>query len=377
MLYLHIPFCTQRCVYCDFYFVTTRQGRDAFVASLCEEIRRYGELYGKDWPIDTIYFGGGTPSVLALDQLERILDAVHSHFDTSAVQETTLELNPEDGHPAYLKGLRTLGIDRLSIGIQSFAAADLTFMNRSHSPDEAVAIIPNARKAGFDNFSVDLIFGVPGQPPGIWADNLQRVIDLDVPHLSTYGLTLEPQTVLFKQVQRGLVTMTQDEHMVSQYHETIAVLQAAGYVHYETSSFARSGYRALHNQNYWTHANYLGFGPSAHAFWWEDTPRRWANVRSVRKYQQALEAGRLPIGEEETLDPQTLANEYIMLRMRTSDGLDLHHLKTRYGLDLALHRGDTLTALGEAGHVVLADDVLRLTDQGKSICDAVTTALMV
>lgn len=363
-------------MYCDFYFVTTQAGRDAFVSALCAEIEQYAARYAAE-PIDTVYLGGGTPSVLTVGQLEKILETVHTHFDTAAVQETTLELNPEDGTPAYLHGLRGLGIDRLSIGVQSLASADLTFMNRSHGPGAARSIIDQVRQAGFEAFSVDLIFGVPGQPAHVWSENLQYMIAQEVPHLSTYGLTLEPQTPLFKQVQRGHVTPTPEDAMAAQYLRTIDTLEAAGYEHYEISSFARPGQRARHNQHYWTHANYLGFGPSAHAFWWDEAPRRWANVRHLGQYQDALAAGRLPVDETETLDAETLANEYVMLRLRTADGLDLHRLKTKYGLDLAHEKEKPLHALLEAGHVVREGDRLCLTRQGKPLCDAVTAALLV
>ncbi|MDX1547206.1 MAG: coproporphyrinogen-III oxidase family protein, partial [Rhodothermales bacterium] len=195
-LYLHIPFCTQRCVYCDFYFVTTQKTHAGYVEALCMEIAHYGHEFGELEPLETIYFGGGTPSLLTLDELARLVGAIHQHFDAEGAVETTLELNPEDATPAYLRGLRALGIDRLSIGIQSFFADDLAFMNRSHGVPEAEAIVPMVRDAGFENFSVDLIFGLPNQPPEHWGANLERAVGLEIPHLSTYGLTIEERTPL-------------------------------------------------------------------------------------------------------------------------------------------------------------------------------------
>ena len=237
-LYLHIPFCTQRCVYCDFYFVTTEKTHGRFVEAMQAEIAHYAQTYAKQEPVETIYFGGGTPSLLTLEEINTLLDAIHRRFDTSAVRETTLEMNPEDVDLDYLRGLRALGVDRLSIGIQSFFEDDLRFMNRAHGVAEAEAIVPLARKAGFDNFSIDLIFGLPDQPPEYWAANLQKAVGLDVPHLSTYSLTVEEKTVLHKQIERGLVIPPDDDAVADQYQFTMDYLRAHGYDHYEISSFS-------------------------------------------------------------------------------------------------------------------------------------------
>ena len=377
-LYLHIPFCTQRCVYCDFYFVTTRSTHASFVEALAAELACHAR--GRPGTsLGTLYLGGGTPSLLDLAEIERLLEAVANHFDTSALREVTLELNPEDAELDYLKGLRRLGIDRLSIGIQSFFAEDLAFMNRSHTAEQAAAVIPLARQAGFDNFSVDLIFGLPDQPEQRWQDNLQRVAEQEVPHLSTYGLTVEARTPLWKQIERGLVTPAEDETMRERYQYTMDYLRERGYEHYEISSFARPNRRAQHNQLYWQHVNYLGLGPSAHSFWWNDDEpaRRWANVRSLRRYEEELAQNNLPVHEEEHLSRPELADEHVMLRLRTADGLDLDRLRTRYGFDLARQKEDTLDQLQREELIApITNGRVRLTDAGKHVCDAVTTALI-
>lgn len=379
-LYLHIPFCTQRCVYCDFYFVTTQKTHAGFVQALCAEIEYYGHTHG-DEPIQTIYFGGGTPSLLHLDEIARILRTIDEHFNTSTVRETTLELNPDDASLDYLRGLRSLGIDRLSIGIQSFFEDDLTFMNRSHTAEQAAAIVPMAREAGFDNFSIDLIFGLPDQPEELWAANLERAVVLDVPHLSTYGLTIEERTPLAKRVSAGLVTPADDEAMADRYQFTMDYLRARGYEHYEISSFTKPGARAVHNQLYWEHANYLGLGPSAHAFWWKSLPSpvavRWANVRNLKRYEALMQQGHPPMEFREQLSYDMLADEHIMLRLRTADGLNLDVLEETYGVDLLFEKLDELALLESEGYIEpIRNSLVRLTDRGKVLCDAVTEKLL-
>lgn len=380
-IYLHIPFCSQRCVYCDFYFVTTKKSHAGFVRALCTEIEHYAQTHGSLEPVETIYFGGGTPSLLHADDLYLILQTIHDGFDTSALRETTLEMNPEDVDLDYLRGLRHLGFDRLSIGVQSFFAADLEFMNRSHTAEQAEAIVPLARQAGFNNFSVDLIFGLPDQPDEYWAANLAKAAALDVPHLSTYGLTIERRTPLFKLVANGIVTPSSDDIMADRYQFTMDFLRKRGYEHYEISSFARPGFRSQHNQLYWMHANYLGFGPSAHSFWWKPLPSpapvRWANVRSLKHYESLLVQNQLPLDYREQLSYDMMAEEYILLRLRTADGLHLDELESRYGADLLFEKIDELADLESAGFIEpIRNSRIRLTDKGKSVCDAITAKLL-
>ncbi|MDX1530054.1 MAG: radical SAM family heme chaperone HemW, partial [Rhodothermales bacterium] len=267
-LYLHIPFCSQRCVYCDFYFVTTSRDFGPFTGALETEIEAYGREFGGREPLETVYFGGGTPSLLPLEDVARLLRAVELHFDVSRAEEVTFEVNPEDVTRDYLEGLRALGVTRLSLGVQSFFDEDLRFMNRVHGAAEAERAVDAVRRAGFETFSVDLIFGVPEQPAEHWLANLEKAARMEVPHLSTYGLTVEERTPLHKMVATGRVSPAPDESMRARYLDTMETLRHHGYEHYEISSFARPGRHAEHNQLYWSHANYLGFGPSAHSFWW-------------------------------------------------------------------------------------------------------------
>lgn len=377
-LYLHVPFCSQRCVYCDFYFVTTQPDHGGFLHALDVEIEHYARTYPD--PLATIYLGGGTPSLLKLEEMARILGSVYEHFDASAVEEVTVEVNPEDVSPEYLRGLKSLGVTRLSIGVQSFFAEDLAWMNRAHDAEQAEAAVEAAASV-FDSFSVDLIFGLPEQPFEYWGANLEKAARLGAPHISTYGLTIEPKTPLAKHVERGLVKPSDDDEMAERYQFTLDFLRARGYEHYEVSSFARPGRRAVHNARYWEHENYLGLGPSAHSFW--RTPmlvtkaERWANVRNLKRYEALLRGHNLPIDEREPLGFDTLADEYLMLRLRTRGGLDLAKYAREYGVDLERDRAEPLGWLEGDGLLERTPGgILRLTDAGFAVSDAITTALL-
>ena len=377
-LYLHIPFCAQRCVYCDFYFTTTRKEHGAFVEAMRTEIEYYASEYSEREPIETIYLGGGTPSLLSLDELARLLESIHQSFDTSELRETTLEINPDNADLDYLRGLKSVGFDRLSIGIQSFYPSDLEFMNRSHSSEQAEASLEAAKKAGFSNISADLIFGIPDQPEEYWYANIQKLIRLEIPHISTYSLTVEERTPLANMVERGVVQPAPEEELEERYRFTINYLREQGYEHYEISSFAKPGMRSVHNQIYWEHKNYIGLGPSAHSFWWRGLPaERWFNERNLRRYETLLQQHTLPLGGREHLSLDLLANEYILLRLRTSDGLNLDRLINQYGVDLLFEKGNELEEMEEQGLIdPLGERRIALTDDGKLICDTITTRLL-
>ena len=380
-IYLHIPFCTKRCIYCDFYFVTTQKNPQPFVNALLTEIEYYATEFAHQEPIETIYLGGGTPSRLPLEEVERILDLIYARYDTSSVQEITFEANPEDLSLDYLRGLHAMGVNRLSIGIQSFFDDELAFLGRAHTASQAKEALKLVPRAGFENYSIDLIFGIPDQPPEHWAANLERAVRAHVPHVSTYGLTVEPKTVLFNLVERGRIIPPDEDEMVRRYRFTIDYLRARGYEHYEISSFAHPGYRARHNQIYWDHRNYLGFGPSAHSFWWFNLPEsgayRWSNVRNLKQYEALLSTHQLPLDMKERLNPDALANEYIFLRLRTSEGLDLDILEEKYGVDLLTERLEELAWLEAEEYIYrIRNSRIQLTDRGKAVCDAITSQLL-
>ena len=378
-LYVHIPFCKQRCIYCDFYFVTTHRSTKPFVDALLKEVENKGAIYGAKEPISTVYFGGGTPSQLTIEETDQILRTISENFDTSSVQEVTLEINPDDVDRAYLGGLRETGVDRLSIGIQSFSDADLQWMNRAHTKEQALRVVQEARDAGFTNFSIDLIFGLPSQTLNDWQSTLQFTRQLSPPHISTYSLTIEPGTPLHKQIENKVEQAPKEESLASFYKATMEALVLESYEHYEVSSFALENFRSKHNQAYWTHQNYLGLGPSAHSFWKEADLQatRWKNISNLKKYIQQLELGEPPQTNTETLTGPELLDEYIMLRLRTKDGLNLDYLNDTFNINFFDLKQGTLEHLLETHHITLdPSNHVRLTEKGLLVCDAIVGQLI-
>ena len=374
-LYVHIPFCAQRCSYCDFFFVTTQRRQTEFIDALCLEIAQTAQTFPNTL-LSTIYFGGGTPSLLPSQAITHILAQICASFDTSQVDEITLEANPEDINAPVLEELIHAGITRISLGVQSFRNADLSFMNRCHDSDQALLACKLIQSAELSSWSLDLIFGVPGASTKIWQDNLYRAIETQVPHISTYNLTIEPQTPLHKQVRNGFVKPVSDEHAADQFQQAMDTLTSVGYEHYEISNFALPGHRAKHNTRYWQHTNYLGVGPSAHSFWWQsDKALRWQNVRSLRKYLETVTIAESPTVTQETLSMHDLARERVMLALRTSEGLDLDDLKNTYGLDIIAHKRDELLQMKAQGFIVQQGTHMRLTTQGLHVCDNLTAQL--
>ncbi len=374
-LYVHIPFCTQRCSYCDFYFVTTNHDHEKFVDALCLEITQISQSF-PDTRLSTIYFGGGTPSRLSPQAIAQILTQIHRSFNTHSVNEITLEANPEDLTATKVNELKHAGVTRISLGVQSFKDDELRFMNRCHNSEQASHACNLIHAAGFTSWSLDLIFGIPGTSIYDWEDNLQRAVETSVPHISTYSLTVEPRTPLHKQVQMGAVKPTPDEQVSRQFQIAIDTLQSIGYKHYEVSSFARPKHRSEHNMQYWQHTNYLGIGPGAHSFWWEDDrARRWENIRNLHAYTEMVTKERPPMVRSEILSDHDLAREKIMLALRTSEGLDLEHLWKRYGLDLVRHKQKELQKMITHGLITRDGTCIRLTTKGMHICDGLATEL--
>ena len=374
-LYVHIPFCTQRCSYCDFYFVTTKHGHGEFVDALCLEIAQVAQNF-PDISLSTVYFGGGTPSRLSPQAIARILMQIHACFDTRSVCEITLEANPEDITATGLEELKNAGITRISLGVQSFGDDELRFMNRCHNSKQASHACSLIHAVGFTSWSLDLIFGIPGTSTQGWQDNLQRAAETGVPHISTYSLTIEPHTPLHKQVQRGVVKPPPDEQVADQFQQAMDMLKSIGFEHYEVSSFARPEHRSEHNTRYWHHTNYLGVGPSAHSFWWQNgRALRWENVRNLRAYTERVAEKNSPVSSREILSDHDLARERIMLALRTSEGLDLEYLRKRYGFDLIEHKQKELESMTLQGLIIQRGTCIQLTTKGMHVCDGLTTEL--
>ncbi len=331
-IYIHIPFCRQACRYCDFYFTVSTHYQDQFTESLLTElVLKASDQQGNK--MDTLYLGGGTPSLLSLDNLEKMIRQVRDNFDLSENAEITIECNPDDLKASQLRMLRELGFNRISMGIQSFREEDLKLMRRSHSARQAVCAVEDAFSAGFDNISVDLIYGIPTQTPARWRENILRALELPVNHISAYHLTFEEGTVFDHWSKKGRIAPVAEEKSVEMYLLLREELSRAGFEHYEISNFAKKGWRSRHNELYWSGAPYLGFGPSAHSF---DGSSRFWNVASLKKYMSSLNKGEV-LREVEELSPKEQYHDYLITSLRTCEGADPQVLEDRFGTGVKLH----------------------------------------
>lgn len=369
-LYFHIPFCKQACHYCDFHFSTSQKNRTAIVQAMLKELElRKGELPGKE--LQSVYFGGGTPSVLSQDELQSIFDAIAKDFSIAENAEVTLEANPDDLTPEYLAMLKRTPVNRLSIGIQSFRESDLRMMNRAHTVEEAEMVVKRAQDAGFTNLTVDLIYGIPGLSLEEWQQHLEKINALDVPHFSAYCLTVEPRTALAHLVKTGKVQPV-DEELASQHFYALAEFAAAqGFEHYEISNLAKPGFIAKHNSSYWFGEPYLGIGPSAHSF--DGTTRRW-NVANNAQYLRAIAAGEKTF-EEEQLNPKERFNEWVMTRLRTLWGLSPEEVMRQFGEEVFRELEKSARPWLLSGHLILANGALVLTVKGRLMADRIASDL--
>lgn len=370
-LYLHIPFCEKKCVYCDFYSIENSTRMEDFRAALLREIDLYAE-YRATEAFETVFFGGGTPSLLSPHQLESILSHLHNTFSIQQDAEITVETNPGTVTEEKLAAYRALGVNRLSIGVQSFHEDELRFLTRIHDSSQAVRCVELARRAGFDNVSIDLIYALPGQTLARWEQTLQKAMTLQPNHISAYGLIVEDGTPLARMVQARLISPKPPDEEAEFYEFTMAFLAAHGFEQYEVSNYAQPGFRSRHNYNYWRHANYLGFGPSAHSFWKRDgrTARRWWNIPNLSHYCSSLESGKHPILQQESLDAAHLLEEEIFLGLR-SDGVRLQTLHRQATPPRAL-----IASLVDDGAAIIENGLLRLTRKGYLLCDEIAARLM-
>lgn len=369
-IYIHIPFCRQACHYCNFHFSTSLRQKEAMVKAIVQEIA-LTMPYAASETIATVYLGGGTPSLLNADELRQILQAVHNRFMVLPNAEITLEANPDDITTEALQGWQQVGINRLSIGIQSFLPEELQWMNRAHNHAQASECIALAQSAGFTNLSVDLIYGSPLLNDDNWQRNVQAVVDKKVPHISCYALTVEPQTALHHQIQKKQKTPVDPDKQAAQFLLLMDWLAKAGYEHYEISNFALPGMRSRHNSSYWQGVPYYGFGPSAHSY--DGQRRRW-NVANNAQYIQALTANTIPF-EEELLTPTQQLNEYVMIALRTMEGIDLQRVATQFGMANRKRLEHQAGLYCQEGHAMLVDDRLRLTNTGKLLADGIAAEL--
>ncbi|MFX0555559.1 radical SAM family heme chaperone HemW [Maribacter sp. CXY002] len=368
-IYIHIPFCKQACHYCDFHFSTTMGKKEAMVAALCKELELRESEFAYE-TVETIYFGGGTPSVLNTLEIEQIISSVYANYTVNDNPEITLEANPDDLSEEKIKALAASPINRLSIGIQSFYEEDLKLMNRAHNAAEASKCIEIAT-AYFENISIDLIYGMPNMSNERWLSNINKAISFGIPHISSYALTVEPKTALANFVKKGLVKPVDDA--VAQEHFNILneTLTAAGFISYEISNFGKPGFYSKNNSAYWQQKKYIGIGPSAHSF---DGHRRGWNINNNPKYIKAIEVGHLPM-EVEVLTKTDRYNEYVMTGLRTIWGVSLTKIALDYGEKykqyILLHSRKFL----QEQLLFLDDETLLTTKKGKFLADGIAADL--
>ncbi len=368
-VYLHIPFCKQACHYCDFHFSTSLKHKDDLLGAMERELLlRKDELGGS--PADTLYFGGGTPSLLSTGEIGRLIGLVNEYFGLTENAEITLEANPDDLTDLRLRELASTPINRLSIGIQSFHQEELRWMNRAHSVEEAVQCLETTA-ALFDNYSIDLIYGIPGSNPDRWAESLQVALDFGPPHISAYALTVEPATALAAFIEKGLTPDVDEDRAHSDFSHMCETLLAAGYDHYELSNFGRPGYYSRNNTAYWQGKPYLGIGPAAHSF--DGKSRRW-NVSNNLKYIRALDTG-APYFETEVLSPRDRYNETVMTGLRTRWGVSLEKIRMDFGPNYEAYLLRQAGPYLERGLLGLREGCLHTLPAGKFLADGIASDL--
>jgi oxygen-independent coproporphyrinogen-3 oxidase len=376
-IYIHIPFCKQACHYCDFHFSTSMKKKDEMILALTKEIHLRKEEFKND-VVETIYFGGGTPSVLAIEDLQLLIDAVYANYKVGENPEITVEANPDDlssdlsfrGTRNLFEELKVIGVNRLSIGIQSFFEDDLKMMNRAHNAEEAKKCLEEATKY-FDNISLDLIYGIPGMSNEKWIQNIKIALSFGIPHISSYALTVEPKTALHSFIQKGIIPPPEDE--VAQEHFEILVekLEEAGFIHYELSNFGKENYFSKNNSSYWLGKKYIGIGPSAHSY---DGEKRGWNVSNNTLYIKSIQEGKLPI-ETETLSKTDRYNEYVMTGLRTIWGISLDRIQSEFGPTYLDYLNQQAAKYIEDHLLFLDENILRTTRKGKFLSDGIASDL--
>ena len=368
-IYIHIPFCKQACHYCDFHFSTSLKKKDEMVLALAKEISlRKNEF--QDEVVETIYFGGGTPSILSIEDLRFLIDEVYENYEVLENPEITVEANPDDLTEERIIELSKNKINRLSIGIQSFFEDDLKMMNRAHNSEEASKCLEIASQY-FDNISLDLIYGIPGSSNEKWQQNIDKALSFGINHISSYALTVEPKTALDKFIKKGIIKQPDDEAAQEQFHILVETLQENGFVHYELSNFGKPDYFSKNNSSYWLGKKYIGIGPSAHSY--DGVNRGW-NVSNNSLYIKSIQENKVPI-ETETLTITDRYNEYIMTGLRTIWGVSLERIENDFGKFYLDYLNKEVKRFLEDDLLSIEENVLRATKKGKFLCDGIASYL--
>jgi len=371
-IYIHIPFCKKACFYCDFHFSVSFQQKDEVVASLIKELKERKNFIGQE-EVKTIYFGGGTPSVLNTGNISEILKEAYAQYTVNDNAEITFECNPDDLSKEYLKGLKECGVNRLSIGIQSLNDESLTWMNRSHNVTQALQAIDSAAALGFRDMSIDLIYGIPMLTEDEWRQTLKRALAMPINHLSAYSLTLEENTPYNKLVQQKKYKKPNDDEASRHFEILLEEIKLAGWENYEVSNFCKAGNYSKHNTAYWQNVKYLGIGPSAHSF--DGKSRHW-NVRSNKEYIQKIQAGE-SVSESEELNTKDIVNEALLTGLRTKWGVNLAEVKEQYEYDIAATNQTQIMEWQQKDWLEMKDGVLRLRADGFLFADYIASELFV
>ena len=364
-LYIHIPFCKSKCGYCSFYSIKALNLLPDFIDALNKEMKFYSKLFKS---FDTVYFGGGTPSLLTPQQIKIILKTVNKFYRIDPHAEITIEVNPGDVSLEYFRSLRSLGINRLNIGMQSFDNQLLKYLGRRHSASDALASMEAAREAGFTNIGIDLIYGLQHQNLQSWDKTLQKAISIKPEHISCYQLSLAPKTPLYQTYQEQSIKLPSNEQQAKYFFSTSEILENAGYLHYEVSNFARKeSLKSKHNMKYWQHLPYLGLGPAAHSF---PEKKRWWNKSAAKRYIKDIFQEKIPVEDAENLTPAQLQLEILFLALRTHTGIDLNLYKTKYAVDLLEDKKSIISFLIKNNLVEIKDGFLRPTRSGMAVADS-------
>lgn len=364
-IYIHIPFCKTRCIYCGFYSTTGLEARQDYVEAVCKEMTLRAH---EATVVHTIYLGGGTPSQLSVAQLKQIFSTVYNIYKVAEDAEITMECNPDDVSEEFAQAIRVLPINRISMGVQTFDEQLLRFIRRRHTATQVDAAVQSLREAGIKNISIDLIYGIPGQSTDMWRQDVQRAISLNPEHISAYSLMFEEDTPLYRRLQQGLVKETDEETSLEMYNILIDKLESAGYEHYEISNFARRGHRSRHNSSYWTGIPYLGIGAAAHSF--TGNSRQW-NVSNIQQYINSIRRGYIPM-EQELIDQHTRYNDTVTVALRTREGMNLARLPQ----ELRTYCLENAESFIRSGQLELVHDHLRLTRKGIFVSDLIMSELM-
>jgi oxygen-independent coproporphyrinogen III oxidase len=371
-IYVHIPFCRRKCHYCNFFSLASLKYRERFLDALREEIFLQRNYLGEK-PVQSIYFGGGTPSLLSSAEISSVLDEIRRYFLLSGNMEITLEANPDDINPELLQEYRLAGINRLSIGVQSFFDDDLLYLNRIHSAKRAEESVNEAKAAGFSNISIDLIYGIPTLTAEKWGKNLDRAFLLNVPHISTYSLTVEPKTALEVHIRKKKLAAPMEDQVIEHFRILLKKMKEQGFEHYEISNFCRNGLYSLHNSMYWNGTHYLGLGPSAHSY--NGTSRQW-NISNILHYiTQISEKDRF--FESEILTTTQRYNEYVMVSLRTMWGCDVQKIRDDFGDETGARFTEHVARFLESGEMIEKEGVFYLTDEGKLFADGIAAELFI